>query len=148
MINRIAAFFNEKIQPPEAPEEHREERIRLATAALLTEVMMIDGRGDNAERDSILALLDRHFGLTTEQSRELVAMAGEEVEEATSLYQFTDLVNRFFSVAEKEELMISLWKVAFADGSLDKHEEATIRKIAELIHVPHSAFIRAKHHAR
>jgi uncharacterized tellurite resistance protein B-like protein len=37
-----------------------------------------------------------------------------------------------------------MWRVAFADRRLDKYEEAQIRKIADLLYVPHKDFIRTK----
>ena len=37
-----------------------------------------------------------------------------------------------------------LWRVAVADGEISKYEDYLIRKIADLIHLPHSEFIRAK----
>jgi len=37
-----------------------------------------------------------------------------------------------------------LWQVAFADGHLDPYEEALVRKIADLIYVPHRDFIQSK----
>ena len=42
------------------------------------------------------------------------------------------------------ELLSRLWKLAFADGSLDKYEDHLIRKISDLIHISHSDFIRIK----
>jgi uncharacterized tellurite resistance protein B-like protein len=41
-----------------------------------------------------------------------------------------------------------LWQVAYADDDLDPHEEGFVRKIAELLYVPHKDFIRAKHRAQ
>ena len=41
-----------------------------------------------------------------------------------------------------------LWDVAYADGRLHKYEEHLVRRIADLIHVPHRTFIRAKHKAK
>jgi len=38
-----------------------------------------------------------------------------------------------------------LWQIAYADACLDRYEEALVRKIAELIHVPHREFMQAKH---
>ena len=38
----------------------------------------------------------------------------------------------------------SMWRVAFADGDLDKYEERLIRQVSDLIHVPHSDFVRLK----
>ena len=36
------------------------------------------------------------------------------------------------------------WAVAYADGNLDKYEEALIRQVAELTYVPHQDYIRCK----
>ncbi len=144
MIDRIAAFFRSNILTEETGQANPADKIKLATAALLTEVMVIDRDLSPDEQQAVHQLLRNHFRLSPDQADELMALAQEEVDEATSLYQFTDLVNRYFSHAEKEELVIALWRVAYADGMLDKYEEASIRKIAELIYVPHSGFIRAK----
>jgi uncharacterized tellurite resistance protein B-like protein len=37
-----------------------------------------------------------------------------------------------------------MWELAYADAELDKYEEYVIRKVADLIYVSHSEFIRAK----
>jgi uncharacterized tellurite resistance protein B-like protein len=37
-----------------------------------------------------------------------------------------------------------LWELAYADGELDAHEEHRIRRLAGLLHVSHSEFIRTK----
>jgi uncharacterized tellurite resistance protein B-like protein len=39
----------------------------------------------------------------------------------------------------------AFWRVAFADQELHHYEEHVIRRLADLIHVPHSDFIAAKH---
>ncbi|MCB1855441.1 MAG: TerB family tellurite resistance protein, partial [Halieaceae bacterium] len=41
-----------------------------------------------------------------------------------------------------------MWRVAYADGDLDKYEEYLIRQVAELTYVPHGDYIRAKLEAR
>ncbi len=64
-----------------------------------------------------------------------------------SLNDFTDVINEKFDADHKFVLMERLWKVACADDRLDKYEEYTIRKIADLLHVPHRKFIQAKHNA-
>ncbi|MDD9894524.1 MAG: TerB family tellurite resistance protein, partial [Gammaproteobacteria bacterium] len=38
----------------------------------------------------------------------------------------------------------NMWRVAFSDERLDKYEEHLIRKIADLIYVSHSDFIKSK----
>jgi uncharacterized tellurite resistance protein B-like protein len=41
-----------------------------------------------------------------------------------------------------------MWRVAFADGHLDKHEEGIIRRVADLLHLRHSEFMQCKLLAR
>ena len=50
-----------------------------------------------------------------------------------------------YNYEEKKDLIKSLWDVAFADGRIDKYEDYTIRKIADLIYVRHEDFMKAKH---
>ena len=47
--------------------------------------------------------------------------------------------------ADKEKIVELMWRIAYADKELEKYEEALVRKIADLLYVPHSAFIAAKH---
>ena len=37
------------------------------------------------------------------------------------------------------------WKIAYADHELHRYEEHVIRRLSDLIHVPHHEFIAAKH---
>jgi uncharacterized tellurite resistance protein B-like protein len=41
-----------------------------------------------------------------------------------------------------------LWQVALADERLDKHEDYTVRKIADLLYVTHSDLIRIRNRVR
>lgn len=148
MIDRIRAFFQDRILNPATDHEAPAAAQRRATAALLVEVMLCDRQLDAAELERIPALLGRRFGLGVDEVRELVEMARQEVEQATSLYQFTALVNEHFSPEDKYHLVRNLWEVAYADDALDKHEEALIRHVAELIHLPHVRFIQARNAAR
>lgn len=147
MIERIRAFFRDQVLgagPAAAPAD----ALRRATAALLVEVMVIDHVVDDAEARRIRELLARRFHLTDAQAAELLELARLEAAEATSLYQFTALVNDHFPPPDKYELVCSLWEVAYADDCLDKHEEALIRHVAELIHLPHGGFVQARNEAR
>jgi uncharacterized tellurite resistance protein B-like protein len=77
----------------------------------------------------------------------LLDRAGSAREDATSLFEFTRLVNDHYGPDEKRDLVGAMWKVAYADGDLDKYEEHIIRRVAELIYLPHADFIRSKHEA-
>ena len=121
------------------------QQVRLASAALLIEVATIDQCFDDTEFNKLQLLLTQTFSLTDEEVNELVTLAEREASESTSLYQFTQLINRHCDEQQKYQLTCNLWQMAYADGTLDKYEEHMIRRITDLIHVSHSDFIRAKH---
>ena len=145
MIEKIKNLFSKKVLEAEADSTSAEQ---LATAALLIEVMVIDGNLDPDETQSISATLSRMLDLSAQQVDELIELSQAEVREATSLYQFTSEINKHFDHNKKLSLMTAMWQVAFADGHLDKHEENIIRRVADLLHIRHSEYIRCKQLAR
>ncbi len=143
MFEAIRAWFDRNV-PAQGPDD----KLPLATCALLVEVMRIDGEVSEAERRAVLEAMAQTFHLPHERLEELLDLAEREVAEAVDQYQFTRLINERFDPEEKARLVEMLWRVAFADGRLDKHEEYVIRKLAELLHLPHRVFIQAKLRAR
>jgi uncharacterized tellurite resistance protein B-like protein len=75
---------------------------------------------------------------------EIIRDAENTVSESTSLYGYTRIVNDEFEYEDKLSLLKNLWKVAYADGNLDKYEEHLIRKISDLVHISHSDYINIK----
>lgn len=145
MLDSIKAFFEQCIAPdPQQGGQDHEHRTRLAVAALLMETLRMDRHLAKAEREQVQSSLVERFALGTEEAAALAALADAEVQEAVDLFQFTSHINRTFGVAEKIRLIELMWRVAFADGELHKYEDYLIRKVAELIHVPHKEFIAAK----
>lgn len=145
MLKRIQSFFNAHIETAALSGQRDEHALRLATAALLFEVTRADFEIHQAERQAIEKSVRKAFSLNDRETRELVELAEREVEEAVSLYQFTGLINQHFSPREKVRVLEMLWHVAFVDGHLDRYEEGLVRKVAELIHVPHREYIQARH---
>ena len=120
------------------------EGFRLAVAALMVEVLRADHETDDAERRQVIESIGRQLGLGESDGRELLELAERRVDASHDLYQFTSLVNRACSEEEKLRLVEQLWRVAGADSVIHKYEEHLIRRIADLLHVPHRAFIVAK----
>ncbi len=118
--------------------------LNLAVAALLVEVLRADSEVDSAERRQVVESLGIQLGLGDADGRDLLAIAERKVEDANDLYQFTSQVNRACSAEEKAYLVEQLWRVAGADSVIHKYEEHAIRRIADLLHVPHRDFIAAK----
>ena len=128
-------------------ETDRDRACRIAGAALLVEMSRADHEVTPVERGAIERALRHVFDLDPAAAAGLYREAERHADEATSLYEFTRLVNDHFQPAEKENLIELLWFVAFADGELDKYEEHLVRRVADLVYVSHGAFIRTKHRA-
>jgi uncharacterized tellurite resistance protein B-like protein len=147
MLKAIRDFFEQQVNAPAARGEDRHS-IEVATAALLVETVRLDSGMDDAERAAVLRAVRTKFGLDAEEAATLIGLAEEEVQEATDYYQFTSLINRHFSAAQKERVIELMWQVAYADAGLSANEQHVVRKIADLLHVPHGAYIAAKLRAR
>jgi uncharacterized tellurite resistance protein B-like protein len=141
MIDKIKAFFSKNIIEADDNALSSEQ---LATAALLIEVMVIDGNLDEQEFRAISNTLSQMLDLSNEQIDELIVLSREEVADATSLYQFTREINAHYDHDKKMALMTAMWQVALADGHLDKHEEGIIRRVADLLYIRHNEYIRCK----
>jgi uncharacterized tellurite resistance protein B-like protein len=149
VLQSIRQFFQDRLAGPErrAPADH-EHALRLAAAALLFEVVRADADVRDEERTVMRTAIQSVFGLPDHEALELMDLAEEESRGASSLYQFTSLVDEGFSAEEKKRLVELLWMVSFADTEKHAEEEHLVRKIASLLHVPHPDFIDAKIRAR
>jgi len=148
MIKALQTFLRNLEQGDGGASTFSTADMALASAALMVEVMLSDGDNDAEEMTKIRHSLRHEFQLSDEESDALLEDARSRVDRSVSLFEFTDQVNRQFSLQQKISLITQLWKVAYADQQVHKLEEATIRKIADLIHLSHSEYIHAKHTAR
>ncbi|MDM3870180.1 TerB family tellurite resistance protein [Porticoccus sp. W117] len=145
MIAKLRQLLNSE---PSGDQPSSSDGLQVAAAALLVEVMVADRDVDSQEQRVIEEVLKTRFALSDSEVKELFAEAQSANREATCLYRFTRQINERYGAAERFQLVVELWRTAYADGQLDKYEEGTIRQICELIHVSHSDFIRAKHLAK
>jgi uncharacterized tellurite resistance protein B-like protein len=116
----------------------------LAVAALLLEVLLADYDVAPAERQQVMASVSALLGIGAEAAQALVEEAERHIDQSHDLYQFTSQINRTYSEVEKVRLLEALWRVALADQTVHKYEEHLIRRVADLLHVPHSGYIAAK----
>jgi uncharacterized tellurite resistance protein B-like protein len=127
--------------------EEPERSLALVAAALLYEVARADFQQDAAEEAALSRALLNAFDLNPEEMTRIQQQASTQVDQATSLYEFTRIINDRADAAEKYSMIELMWEVAYADGEISKYEEHLIRRVAELIYVSHPDFIRAKHNA-
>ncbi|GAA6133309.1 hypothetical protein NBRC116188_00980 [Oceaniserpentilla sp. 4NH20-0058] len=118
-----------------------------ASAALMVEVALADDSITQAEKDALPEMLKNHTGLTTQECVSLIETAHHEVDHAVSLHQFTQHLNEALDLEKKIQLLTRLWQISLADNHIDKYEEHTIRKIADLLHLRHSEFVQCKQSA-
>jgi uncharacterized tellurite resistance protein B-like protein len=148
MFQAIQEFFEKRIRSTSGEPDSIERALQLATAALLVEVSRADLEIKDEERRVIGEAVRRTFHLSEHDTDLLIRLAEEEAQTATSTHQFTHLIDKHFPIEQKVHIVELLWRVAFADADKDKHEEHLIRRIADLLHVPHREFIDAKVRAR
>lgn len=143
MLNRIKAFFSQ----PEQDGADDEAALHLAAAALLIEVAKSDHALEWIELDRMKAVLAQDWGVDETDLADLVEAAKSTSDTSVSLHEQIDLINRNFSPSQKFALVRGLWQVACADKRIHHHEEALIRRLADLLYLSHTDFIRSKHQA-
>jgi uncharacterized tellurite resistance protein B-like protein len=133
---------------PQSDEDERERAIRMATAMLMTEVARADFQYDDSEFDVLLELITNCFQISVEDAVELANEAAGTAEDYVSLHSFTQLLNESLNEPEKEHIVSLLWRVAYADGRLDRYEDSLIQKISALLYVSRGRVMRLKHEAK
>lgn len=128
---------------PEA-DEHALPR---AAAVLLLELAATDAGIDADERRVVERAVKERFGLAPAEMKELLEEADRQQRNAHSLHEYTHQLRTGLDSGTRGELIEWLWRVAYADGHLDRHEEHLIRRLADLLGVPHREFMRRKHRA-
>jgi len=145
MLKKIQAFFEKNFIMDGSPAVPVEQQLNMAAAALMIEMMLQDDQIDDSEIATVKNMLTQQFNLSETEAQDLYELAEAEKHQATDYHQFTSLIAEHYSQPQKIQLIESLWRVAFADNVLDKYEEHMVRKISDLIYVPHKDFIKARH---
>ena len=140
VFDRLRDFLGgEKEAQPDPVEQQR-----FATALLLAELSRADYSVQGTEEQTIVDLLTARFGLRPQQARLLLERAEAKAEGVVSLYDYVQTLNTQLDYSGRCEIIEMLWRVAYSDGRLDKYEEHELRKIADLLYVEDSDFIRTK----
>ena len=143
MLKKIKSLFF-KTSEEETAEVQVTQTIDKTCASLIIEVAFADKVFDESEINLLKNMLLDTYSLKLDDANELIANAEKTVNESTSLYGYTREVNDNFDYQSKLDLLDQLWRMAFADGNIDKYEEHVVRKISDLIHISHNDFIQSK----
>ena len=151
MIKKLIGQITATISATDAERENsaeRESALRLATAVLMVDVARADSDFDESEFDHLLQLIQSHFDLSAEDSAELVNEANDKADELVSVHGFTQLLHEHLDEDEKARIVGLLWRIAYADGRLDKYEDSLVLKISDLLYVSRGRVMRLKHDAQ
>jgi uncharacterized tellurite resistance protein B-like protein len=118
--------------------------VQMAACVLLLEMEHADFNSDAAERETVRGQMLKHFDLDEETLDTLLASAQARERESVSMHQYLRTLNEFLEYKDKLVVVEMLWRVAYADGELDRHEEALLRRMSELLYVSPQDFVRVK----
>lgn len=110
---------------------------------LLLQLSHADFDSTEQEQQLVLGYLQREYQLAPAIAQQVLAQANQLAADATCLHAYTSKL-KVLSETERLALLNQLWQVAWADGSVDPNEEMMLRKVADLLFIRHSDFIKAK----
>jgi len=139
-LRRIFGADSEKMEPSAKTEAE----LRMATCALLVETAMADDNLSPEEFQKIVQVLKGRFDLTDAGVHELIEAAREEHRKSTDVWSFASQVNEALTREQKFEVMEMIWKVVYADGTMDKFEDYMAKKLHRLLRIDHPTFIALK----
>ncbi len=152
MLRTLKDLFDTLLAPPAAggpgAGSTPEHRLHLATAVLLVEVMRADAECSDAERQAVLGVLRQRFALADDEVARLLELAEHSARHATDFHAFTSALNDRLDHEQKVQVVEAMWAVAYADGQLTAHENHVLWRVADLLHLPHGAYIHAKLRAK
>ena len=120
----------------------------LAATTLLIEVAWADHNISEDELAIVRTTLAAQFDLTGAEADQIIEESRAHQENSVGLFAFTRTLVEAWDEAQRFELIVQLWRLAFSDAQLDRFEEHMIRKIADSLYVSHARFIEAKQRAR
>jgi uncharacterized tellurite resistance protein B-like protein len=135
MFQAFKDFMSELTGGQKDPSRFEEGDYRLAIAALLVHVGMIDGTLSDAERAKLHTIVKRCFNLDDAAADALIVQATAAEQEAVDLYHFTSLLNRTLDEEGRRRMVEMMWQMVYADHQVTEFEDNLIWRAADLLGV-------------
>jgi len=148
MFKKLFDDIMGRISAEDVAADDRDAAIRMATAVLMVDVALVDSSFEEVEFERMLGLVKNHFGLSTQAAAELINAANAEADELVSVHEFTELLHTQLNDDEKARVVELLWSTAYADGELNKYEDALVLKVSDMLNVSRDLVMRLKLDAR
>ncbi len=127
-----------------AEPEQGQDRLHLATAAVLLEIAHADGSFSPAEDGDVVGFLRDAFALTPDATQELVEEAAELRNHTIDHFSLTNFIRKNTTLADRIEMVKAMWRIVYSDRKLTDYENYLVRKIADLLGLEHRVMIEAK----
>jgi uncharacterized tellurite resistance protein B-like protein len=147
MVKKLKHLLRSVMGPPSRPDVEQP-GLAHALAALLYEVARMDLNVADEDLQTARVALTDLAGVDDAQARTLLEAAAADHGRLTSYHDLVSAVNRDLPPDRKVQLIEHMWRVAHVDGSLDPHEDHLVRKISDLLYVPHIQCMLARQRAR
>lgn len=128
----------------EVQPQRQHDPLRLATAAVLLDIAYADGSFSPAEDGNVAGFLAERFSLSTEDAKELMEAAEEIRKKTVDHFALTNYIRKNAPLAERIEIVKTMWRLALSDGTLTDYEGYLVRKLADLLGLEHHVMIDAK----
>ncbi len=137
--------FLEKLINDEANQQQVDERdLMVATAGLFLEMVYADFEIHPDEEKQLTDALSNLFDLSPEEINHLLSEAKQTRDQRQDIWQFASLLKDHLDRERRLQILTNLWRIVFADGRVDKYEDALMRKITNLLGLDHSEMIATK----
>jgi len=146
MLKNLAKLLS---RPQDASSPALEQHaLETAVATLLYEMTRMDSAVKAEDLDAARAALVDLFDLDQHRADALLDEAANKVGRLTSYFAQVSIISRRFEMDRRIRFIEHMWRVAYADGGLDPYEDHLVRKLSNLLYVPHVQCMLARQRAR
>lgn len=131
-------------RPSEPQPRYQHDPLRLATAAILLDIAYADGSFSPAEGGDVTAFLASRFALSEDDTKELIEAADEIRRNTVDHFALTHYIRKNSPLQERIEIVKTMWRLVYNDGTLTDYEGYLVRKLADLLGLEHRVMIDAK----
>ena len=141
--------FFKKSQQKDVPENVNSSfEIELTAAVLAYEIARIDGEISNEELNILMKEIQIIANKVKKDEKEILKIIEIYSNDSVSFYEFVEDINKNYTKDDKLSLLNFMWKIAYADGTLEVNEEKIIRRLADLIKIKDLEVLKLKDDAK
>lgn len=121
---------------------------QIAVAALLVAAARADHDYAESERRQIERVLSGRYELSAAAAAGLREQGEAAEEVATDVFRFTSLVKAGVPYEERAAVIEAMWRVVLADQERERHEEALMRRVTDLLGLDPREGVEARQRAQ